>query len=125
MQRTLLKSKIHRATVTGADMHYEGSISIDKNLCLEADMNEFEKVDIYNINNGERFSTYVILGGEGEISLNGAAARLVQVGDIIIIASYALYEDNGIKNHSPKVILVDATNKSKSKEFAAKSTVSV
>ena len=111
MQRTLLKSKIHRAIVTGADMHYEGSISIDKNLCLEADMKEFEKVDIYNINNGERFSTYVIFGGEGEISLNGAAARLVQVGDIIIIASYALYEDNGIKNHSPKVILVDATNK--------------
>lgn len=124
MQRTLLKSKIHRATVTGADMHYEGSISIDKNLCLEADMKEFEKVDIYNINNGERFSTYVIFGGEGEISLNGAAARLVQVGDIIIIASYALYEDNGIKNHSPKVILVDATNKSKSPKFAVKSNVS-
>lgn len=125
MQRTLLKSKIHRATVTGADMHYEGSISIDKNLCLEADMKEFEKVDIYNINNGERFSTYVIFGGEGEISLNGAAARLVQVGDIIIIASYALYEDNGIKNHSPKVILVDGTNKSKSPKIAVKSTVSV
>ncbi|MEW5843418.1 MAG: aspartate 1-decarboxylase [Bacteroidota bacterium] len=124
MQRTLLKSKIHRATVTGADMHYEGSISIDKNLCLEADMKEFEKVDIYNINNGERFSTYVIFGGEGEISLNGAAARLVQVGDIIIIASFALYEDNGIKNHSPKVILVDATNKSKSSKFAVKSNVS-
>ncbi len=124
MQRTLLKSKIHRAIVTGADMHYEGSISIDKNLCLEADMKEFEKVDIYNINNGERFSTYVIFGGEGEISLNGAAARLVQVGDIIIIASYALYEDNGIKNHSPKVILVDATNKSKSPKFAVKSNVS-
>lgn len=125
MQRTLLKSKIHRATVTGADMHYEGSISIDKNLCLEADMKEFEKVDIYNINNGERFSTYVIFGGEGEISLNGAAARLVQVGDLIIIASYALYEDNGIKNHSPKVILVDGTNKSKSPKIAVKSTVSV
>ena len=125
MQRTLLKSKIHRATVTGADMHYEGSISIDKNLCLEADMKEFEKVDIYNINNGERFSTYVIFGGEGEISLNGAAARLVQMGDLIIIASYALYEDNGIKNHSPKVILVDGTNKSKSPKIAVKSTVSV
>ena len=125
MQRTLLKSKIHRAIVTGADMHYEGSISIDKNLCLEADMKEFEKVDIYNINNGERFSTYVIFGGEGEISLNGAAARLVQMGDLIIIASYALYEDNGIKNHSPKVILVDGTNKSKSPKIAVKSTVSV
>ncbi|MCL4547376.1 MAG: aspartate 1-decarboxylase [Bacteroidetes bacterium] len=125
MQRTLLKSKIHRATVTGADMHYEGSISIDRNLCLEADMKEFEKVDIYNINNGERFSTYVIFGGEGEISLNGAAARLVQVGDIIIIASYAQYEENGIKNHSPKVILVDGANRTKSKEFATESTVSV
>lgn len=124
MQRTLLKSKIHRATVTGADMHYEGSISIDQNLCREADMKEFERVDIYNINNGERFSTYVIYGGDGEISLNGAAARLVQVGDLVIIASYAQYEESEVDKHTPKVILVDRENKSKSKDLVMKSTFS-
>lgn len=115
MLRTLLKSKIHRATVTGANMHYEGSISIDKNLCHEADLNKFERVDIYNINNGERFSTYVIFGGKGEISLNGAAARLVQVGDIIIIASYAHYENREIEKHVPKLVFVDNQNAIKSK----------
>lgn len=115
MQRTLLKSKIHRATVTGADMHYEGSIAIDQNLCREADLKEFERVDIYNINNGERFSTYVIFGNEGEISLNGAAARLVQVGDLIIIASYAQYEKNEIENHIPQIVLVDNKNKATNK----------
>ncbi len=110
MQRTLLKSKIHRATVTGADLNYEGSISIDKNLCIEADIKEFEKVDIYNINNGERFSTYVILGSEGEISLNGAAARLVQIGDVIIIASYAQYEKHEVEKHLPKLVFVNDRN---------------
>ena len=124
MQRTLLKSKIHRVTVTGADMHYEGSISIDRNLCYEADMKEFERVDIYNINNGERFSTYVIYGSDGEISLNGAAARLVQVGDLVIIASFAQYDEAELGKYSPKVILVDSENKSKSKDFAIKSTFS-
>ena len=110
MLRTLLKSKIHRATVTGSDINYEGSISIDKKLMSAADLLEFEKVEIYNINNGERFSTYVIKGEDGEIGLNGAAARLVQIGDHIIIASYILIENEKIKSYKPNIILVDRTN---------------
>ncbi len=111
MQRTMLKSKIHRATVTGADMNYEGSIAIDRKLIEAANLLEFERVDIYNINSGARFSTYVILGDEGEISLNGAAARLVQPGDLVIIASYAEYEENELKAHNPKIVFVDEKNK--------------
>lgn len=110
MIRNLLKSKIHRAVVTGSDMNYEGSIAIDPKLCEAADLVEFEKVDIYNINNGNRFSTYVIFGKENEISLNGAAARLVQTGDLIIIASYADYDESEIAGHVPKVVFVDETN---------------
>ncbi len=113
MLRTLLKSKIHRATVTGADLNYEGSIAIDPLLSESADIKEFEKVEIYNVNNGQRFSTYVIQGSENEISLNGAAARLVQVGDIIIIASYAQYDETELKTQKPKIILVDELNKIK------------
>ncbi len=108
MYRTLLKSKIHRATVTDANLNYEGSISIDVDLMKEADLVEFEKVDIYNINNGKRLSTYVIPGKKREICLNGAAARLNQVGDKVIIASYILTEKN---NSSPKIILVNDENK--------------
>ena len=108
MYRTLLKSKIHRATVTDANLNYEGSISIDVDLMKEADLVEFEKVDIYNINNGKRLSTYVIPGKKREICLNGAAARLNQVGDKVIIASYILTEEN---NFSPKIILVNDENK--------------
>lgn len=110
MDRTLLKSKIHRATVTGADLHYEGSISIDTELMKAADIYEFEKVEIYNINNGERFSTYVINGGKGEIGLNGAAARLVQKGDLVIIASYANYNEEEVKDHKTKLVFVDGNN---------------
>ena len=110
MLRTLLKSKIHRATVSFADLSYEGSISIDRELCEKADIIEFEKVDIYNITNGERFSTYVIYGGKGEIGLNGAAARKVHVGDLIIIASYAQYDENKISNYMPKLVFVDEHN---------------
>lgn len=110
MERILLKSKIHRATVTGADLHYEGSISIDTELMKAADIYEFEKVDIYNINSGERFSTYVIKGGKGEIGLNGAAARLVQKDDLVIIASYANYNQEEIENHKPKLVFVDSDN---------------
>lgn len=108
MYRTLLKSKIHRATVTDANLNYEGSISIDVDLMKEADLVEFEKVDIYNINNGNRLSTYVIPGKKREICLNGAAARLNQVGDKVIIASYVLTKKN---NLFPKIILVDDENK--------------
>jgi aspartate 1-decarboxylase len=106
----MLKSKIHRAVVTGADLNYEGSISIDPKLMKAADLLEFEKVDIYNINNGERFSTYVIKGKKGEISLNGAAARLVHVGDLIIIASYAFFKSSKIAKYKPKIVLLNAEN---------------
>ena len=111
MKRTLLKSKIHRATVTDADLNYEGSISIDKSLCAKADLIEFEKVDIYNVTNGERFSTYVIFGKKGDICLNGAAARKVQKGDVVIIASFSDYSEKECKNHKPTIILVDKKNK--------------
>lgn len=110
MKRTLLKSKIHRATVTGAYLDYEGSIAVDPQLCRAADMKEFEKIDIYNVNNGARFSTYIIFGKEGEVSLNGAAARMVQIGDLVILASYAEYDEAEVEVHKPKIVLVDGKN---------------
>lgn len=106
----MLKSKIHGATVTGSDLNYEGSIAIDKELCAKADLAEFEKVEIYNINNGNRFSTYVIYGSKNEISLNGAAARLVHAGDKIIIACYALFDKEEAEKHRPIVVLLDDNN---------------
>lgn len=114
MRLTLLKSKIHRATVTDANLEYEGSVSIDPQLLDKANIIPFEKVEIYNCNNGERFSTYVILGGKGEICLNGAAARLVHKGDLVIIASYADYEVEEAQRHDPKLIFVDEKNCPKS-----------
>lgn len=116
MKRTLLKSKIHRATVTGAYLNYEGSIAVDPQLCRAADLKEFEKIDIYNVNNGARFSTYIIFGKEGEVSLNGAAARMVQIGDLVILASYAEYDEEELGNHKPKIVLVDEKNKRIEKE---------
>ena len=107
---TVLKSKIHRAVVTGADLNYEGSIAIDKKLIKAANLNKFERVEIYNINNGERFATYVIEGKDGEISLNGAAARLVQKDDLIIIACYAQLDEKEIKSFKPKIVFVDRKN---------------
>ena len=107
---TVLKSKIHRAVVTGADLNYEGSIAIDKKLIKAANLNKFERVEIYNINNGERFATYVIEGKDGEISLNGAAARLVQKDDLIIIACYAQLDEKEIKSFKPKIVFVDEKN---------------
>ena len=113
MRRTLLKSKIHRATVTDADLDYEGSVTIDQELLDAADMVVFEQVDIYNITNGERISTYTLPGrpGSGEICINGAAAHRVRVGDLVIIASYAQYDQEEVQNHRPKIILVDAQNR--------------
>jgi len=113
MRRFMFKSKIHRATVTGADLNYEGSITIDSELLQLADILPYEKVDIYNITNGERFSTYVIPGepGSGEICLNGAAARKVQKGDLIIIVSYCEVEEEEIKEFKPTVVLVDEKNR--------------
>ena len=115
MERIILKSKIHRATVTEADLNYEGSITIDRNLMDAAGMLPYEKVDIYNITNGERFSTYVIEGerGSGVICLNGAAARKVAVGDLVIIACYVTMSEEEARHHEPTVVLVDETNRIK------------
>ena len=110
MKRTLLKSKIHRATVTDANLNYTGSISLGPEFLEAADLLEFEQVDIYNCNNGERFHTYVILGQPGEVCLNGAAARKVQPGDIVIIANYAEYSDEEARAHRPKLVYVDGQN---------------
>ena len=113
MKRIMFKSKIHRATVTGADLDYEGSITIDSELMQLADILPYEKVDIYNITNGERFSTYVIPGepGSGEICLNGAAARKVQKGDKVIIVTYCELDEEEIKDFSPTIVLVNEENK--------------
>ncbi len=113
MKRIMFKSKIHRATVTGADLNYEGSITVDSELLRLADIYPYEKVDIYNVTNGERFSTYVIPGepGSGEICLNGAAARKVQKGDVVIIVSYCELTEEEIKEFSPTVVLVDEENR--------------
>lgn len=126
MRRQMLKCKIHRATVTGADLTYEGSISIDPELCRLANLIEFERVDIYNCNNGARFSTYVIHGKPGEICLNGAAARHVHRGDIVIIAAYADFEEGELKDFKPNLVFVDSRNQPvllKSKESNPQSTV--
>lgn len=114
MRVTLLKAKIHRATVTGADLNYEGSITIDPALCEAAGIVAFEKVEIYNCNTGGRLSTYVILGEDGEVCLNGAAARMVQRGDIVIIAAYVELETAEIAEHHPVVVQVDEANRIRS-----------
>ena len=115
MQRTMLKSKLHRATVTDADLNYEGSVSIDESLLEEADILPYERVDIYDVSNGERFSTYAIRGGRGAgtICLNGAAARKVSNGDLVIIASYVTVDDREIGEWKPKNILLDERNRIK------------
>jgi aspartate 1-decarboxylase len=112
MLREVLKSKIHRATVTDANLNYNGSITIDPVLLKLADIQEFEKVHIVNINNGQRFETYAIQGKpeSGEICLNGAAARLVHVGDVIIVMTYAILDAQELKAHQPKIVKVDAKN---------------
>jgi aspartate 1-decarboxylase len=114
MRRTLCKSKIHRATLTGADLHYEGSITLDRDLMEAADMVEFERVQVVNVNNGERLETYVIAGarGSGTIQLNGAAARRGAVGDHVIVISYAEYDESELANgFEPKLVFVDERNR--------------
>ena len=108
-----MKSKIHRVKITQAELHYVGSITIDEDLMDAADLVENEKVQIVNINNGERLETYVIKGerGSGEICMNGPAARKVQVGDIVIIISYGSVERDEAKNHNPIVIFPDQNNR--------------
>jgi len=113
MQRTLLKSKIHRATVTDAQLHYDGSITIDRELMLAAGLIEFEQVQVYDVNNGNRLTTYVITGeaGSGTICINGAAAHLVHPGDLIIICAYAAFEERELADFRPQVVHVDAENR--------------
>ncbi len=112
MQRTMLKSKIHRATVTDCDLHYVGSITIDPELLEAADIREFEQVTVVDVDNSARFETYTIAGeaGSGEMKINGAAARLVHRGDTIIVISYAGYDPDELENYHPRVVHVDARN---------------
>ncbi len=115
MQRVMLRAKLHRVTVTQADLHYEGSCGIDQDLLDAADMKEFERIELYNVNNGERFSTYIIPAprGSGEISLNGAAARRAHIGDYLIICTYGPMDEAQASAYKPKVILVDEANRIK------------
>ena len=111
MRRRMMKSKIHRATVTGADLHYVGSVSLDPVLMELADIRENEQVAILDIDNGARFETYAIVGGPGEVCLNGAAARLVARGDRVIVVTYADYEDAELDDFRPTVVHVDTENR--------------
>ena len=112
MQRTMLKSKIHRATVTDCDLHYVGSITVDPDLLDAADIREFEQVAVVDVDNGARFETYTIAGrpGSGDMKVNGAAARLVHRGDTIIVISYAAYDPDDLEHYEPRVVHVDANN---------------
>lgn len=110
MQLTFLKTKLHRATLTAADPDYEGSISIDRALCREAGLSEFEQVDVYDITNGARFTTYVIYGEPGQIQVNGAAARLVRVGDLVIVAAYVRLLPREVRRHTVRVLLLGPGN---------------
>lgn len=113
MRRTFFKSKIHRATVTDANLHYQGSVTIDPVLLEAADIVPWERVEIYDVTNGERFATYAIPGspGRGEICLNGAAAHKVKKGDLVIICTYAELEPHEIADHRPTVVFVDEQNR--------------
>ena len=112
MRRTMLKSKIHRATVTGSDLHYVGSITVDADLLDAADILEHELVHVLDIDNGARFETYTIAGarGSGEIKINGAAARLVHTGDTVIVVSYGEYEKEELEMYEPVVVHVNQDN---------------
>ena len=113
MLRRMCKSKIHRAVVTRADLDYEGSIAVDTDLLKAADVLPYEMVQVYDINNGQRFETYTIPAeaGSGTVCVNGAAARLVQPGDLLIIVSYTLMNEKEVLRHKPKVVFVNSKNK--------------
>lgn len=113
MFSTMLKGKLHMAAVTQAELWYDGSCAIDADLVALAGLREFEQIDIYNVNNGERFTTYIILAepGSGTVSMNGAAARKVQVGDRVIIATYGQYNENELLNYKPRLVYLDERNK--------------
>lgn len=112
MLSNMLKAKLHMATVTQAELWYDGSCAIDSDLLELTGLREFEQIDIYNVNNGERFTTYIIKAEAGSrtISMNGAAARKVQVGDRVIIATYGQYDDNEIARHKPRLVYLNADN---------------
>jgi aspartate 1-decarboxylase len=112
---TMLQAKLHRVSVTQADLHYEGSCGIDEVLLEASGIRAFQYIEIYNINNGERFSTYAIRAarGGGEISLNGAAARKAMVGDLLIITAYSSYSEEELKSYQPAIVLVDEHNRPK------------
>ncbi|MCE3233229.1 MAG: aspartate 1-decarboxylase [Rickettsiaceae bacterium] len=118
---TMLKGKLHRATVTEADLNYEGSITVDQDLLDASGILVYEQVDVLNINNGQRFTTYTIPAprGSGKICVNGAAARLVQKDDLVIICAYTHLEEEKAKNFQPKVVLLDEGNKQKKEPKAA------
>ncbi len=113
MQRTMLKSKLHRATVTHSELHYEGSCAIDEALLDAANIHEYEQIQIYNITNGERFTTYAIRAARdsGIISVNGAAAHKANPGDLVIIATYATYNEIELARYAPELVYVDAANR--------------
>src|SRR5437763_12973372 len=111
MRRRMMKSKVHRATVTSADLHYVGSISLCPDLLHAADIREWEQVAVLDIDNGARFETYAIVGEPGQVQLNGAAARLVQPGDRVIIITYADYEEAELEGFQPRVVHVDSRNR--------------
>jgi len=110
MLRTFLRAKLHRATITAADPDYEGSVSIDRALCRAAGLLEFEEISVYDISNGVRFTTYVIYGEPGQVQINGAAAQLVNVGDLVIIAAYAALAAEEIAAHRVTVLQIGAGN---------------
>ncbi len=113
MQRIMLKAKLHRVRVTHSELHYEGSCAIDDNLLDAADIREYQQIDIYNVTNGERFTTYAIRAqrGSGVISVNGAAAHKANPGDILIIASYAMYNELELQKFHPQLVYVDEHNR--------------
>ena len=111
MNRTMMKSKVHRATITGANLEYVGSITLDRTLMELADIREFEQVAVLDIDNGARFETYAMEGGPGDVILNGAAARLVQPGDRVIIITYAVYDEAELASYAPRIVHVDEANR--------------
>jgi aspartate 1-decarboxylase len=113
MHRTMLKSKLHRVTCTHSELHYEGSCAIDQDLLDAGDIREYQRIDIYNIANGERFTTYAISAerGSGIVSVNGAAAHRASPGDLLIIAAYASYDEAELRNWQPDLVYVDAKNR--------------
>jgi aspartate 1-decarboxylase len=119
MRRTMMKSKIHRATITGADLNYVGSITLDPKLMELADVLEYEQVHVLDLDNGARFETYVMRGGRGDVIINGAAARLVHTGDRVIVISYAQYDDAELESYAPRIVHVDSRNRPTDEEFQA------